>query len=121
MKTLGERIKELRDAADMSLRELGKNAGGLSPVFLSDVELGRRFPSEDALKQIAAALNTPVADLRKYDTRPPIEEMKRRAAENPALGVAFRTIVDLPPDQLLKIAQQANAQQATKKTREKKQ
>ncbi len=115
MKTLGERIKELRDAADMSLRELGKKAGGLSPVFLSDVELGRRFPSEDVLKQIAAALNTPLADLRQHDTRPPIEEMKRRAAENPALGVAFRTIVDLPPEKLLKIAQQAS-----KKTKDKK-
>ena len=57
MKTLGERIKELRDEADLSLRELGKKAGGLSPVFLSDIELGRRFPSENALKQIAAALN----------------------------------------------------------------
>jgi len=104
MKTLGERIKELRDAADMSLRDLGKQAGGLSPVFLSDIELGRRFPSEDALTHIARALNTTVADLRQYDTRPPIEEMKRRTAENPALGVAFRKIVDLPPEELLKIA-----------------
>jgi transcriptional regulator with XRE-family HTH domain len=104
MKTLGERIKELRDAADMSLRDLGKQAGGLSPVFLSDIELGRRFPSEDALTHIAFALKTTVADLRQYDTRPPIEEMKRRTAENPALGVAFRKIVDLPPEELLKIA-----------------
>lgn len=115
MKTLGERIKELRDAADLSLRELGKKAGGLSPVFLSDVELGRRFPSEDALKQIASALSTPVADLRQYDTRPPVEEMKRRTAENPALGVAFRTIVELPPEQLLKIAQQAAKKPKDKK------
>ena len=115
MKTLGERIKELRDEADLSLRELGKKAGGLSPVFLSDIELGRRFPSEDALKQIAAALNTTITELRKYDTRPPVEEMKRRAAKNPALSMAFRTIVDLPPDQLLKIAQEV-----AKKSKEKK-
>jgi transcriptional regulator with XRE-family HTH domain len=104
MKSLGERIKELRDAADLSLRDLGKQAGGLSPVFLSDIELGRRFPSEEALTHIARALNTTLADLRKYDTRPPIEEMKRRTAENPALGVAFRKIVDLPQEELLRIA-----------------
>ncbi|MGA8810708.1 MAG: helix-turn-helix transcriptional regulator [Thermoanaerobaculia bacterium] len=107
MKTLGERIKELRDKADLSLRDLGKEAGGLSPVFLSDIELGRRFPSEEALTQIARALKTTLADLRQYDTRPPIEEMKRRTAENPALGVAFRRIMELPQEELLKIASKA--------------
>jgi transcriptional regulator with XRE-family HTH domain len=107
MKTLGERIKELRDAADLSLRDLGKQAGGLSPVFLSDIELGRRFPSEEALTHIARALKTTVEELRRYDTRAPIEEMKRRTAENPALGVAFRRIMELPQKELLKIANKA--------------
>jgi len=108
MKTLGERIKELRDAADLSLRDLGKKAGGLSPVFLSDIELGRRFPSDEALGNIAHALKTTAEDLRTYDTRPPVEEMKRRTAANPALGVAFRKIVDLPHDELLRIANRAS-------------
>lgn len=115
MKSLGERIKELRDAADLSLRDLGKKAGGLSPVFLSDIELGRRFPSEEALGRIATALNTTVVDLRQYDTRPPVEEMKRRAAENPALGVAFRRIVELPPEELLRIANTPNKPSKPKK------
>lgn len=108
MKMLGERIRELRDAADMSLRDLGKRAGNLSPVFLSDIELGRRFPSEDAMAKIAAALGTTVADLRQYDTRPPVEEMKRRTMENPALGIAFRKIVELSPERLLEIAKQGS-------------
>ena len=80
-----------------------RRAARLGPVTVPRTS-GRRFPSEEALTHIARALNTTLADLRKYDTRPPIEEMKRRTAENPALGVAFRKIVDLPQEELLRIA-----------------
>jgi transcriptional regulator with XRE-family HTH domain len=107
VKTLGARLKELRDAADLSLRELSGKVGGASPSFLSDVELGRRFPSEEVLARIAKELKTSVADLKQYDTRPPVEEMKRLSAQNPALGVAFRKIVQMSPEELLKIAKRA--------------
>lgn len=101
-KTLGDRIKELREENDLSLRELSKKTNGLSAAFLSDIELGRRFPADDKLELIAKALGTSVEDLSQYDSRPPIEEMKRLAAKNPALGIAFRKMVDLPPDEILK-------------------
>ena len=52
--SFGQRIRELRDKADLSLRGLAKRIGISSP-FLSDIELGRRFPSEEILAQLAGA------------------------------------------------------------------
>ena len=91
--SLGQRLRELRDRADLSLRELAKRSGISSP-FLSDIELGRRFPSEEILGKLAAALNVPVEDLKKYDNRGPIADLKRLMDSDPKLGFAFRTAVE---------------------------
>ena len=91
--SLGQRLRELRDRADLSLRELAKRSGISSP-FLSDIELGRRFPSEEILGKLAAALNVPVQDLKQYDNRAPIADLKRLMDSDPKLGVAFRTAVE---------------------------
>ena len=91
---MGQYIRELRDKRDLSLRELAKELGGLSAAFLSDIELGRRFPSDDVLEKMAAALHTTVSDLRQYDSRPPVEELKKLAEDNPAYGFALRKIVE---------------------------
>jgi transcriptional regulator with XRE-family HTH domain len=74
--SLGKRLRELRDRADLSLRELAKRVG-ISGPFLSDIELGRRFPSEEILAKLASALNVPLEDLRQYDNREPIADLKR--------------------------------------------
>ena len=105
-KTLGERIRELRESLDISLRELAEKLK-LSAAFQSDVELGRRYPSEKVLGELATALKTSVEDLKKYDTRAPVEGLKKLASSNPAYGLAFRTIVDkkINPDELLKWAE----------------
>lgn len=101
-KTLGDRIRELREEKDLSLRELAKKIK-VTPPFLSDVELGKRFPSDENLALIAAELDTSVEALKQFDTRPPVEEMKRKAAQNPDLGVLFRKMVDLPPEEIRKL------------------
>jgi transcriptional regulator with XRE-family HTH domain len=102
MKPLGERIRELREEQDFSVREFAKKVK-ISAPFLSDVELGRRHPSEDVLKTIAVALGTRLEDLKKHDSRPPMQELKRIAASNPAMGFALRRVVDegVSPDELL--------------------
>jgi transcriptional regulator with XRE-family HTH domain len=102
MKTLGDRIRQLREEKDLSLRDLAKELK-ISAPFLSDVELGRRHPSSEVLAKIAARLGTSVADLLKYDARPPIQELKRIAALNPAMGFALRRVVDegVSPEELL--------------------
>lgn len=107
MKTLGQRIRELRDERDISLREFAKRLGGLSAAFLSDVELGRRYPSDKVLADMARVLGTTLEDLRNYDTRPPVEDLKRLTMEDPAFGLAFRKVIDkkVSPDELIKLAE----------------
>jgi transcriptional regulator with XRE-family HTH domain len=102
MKTLGEHIRELREKKDLSVRELAKRIN-VTPPFLSDVELGRRHPSEDVLGRLARELDTTVVELNKHDARPPVQELKRIAAANPAMGFALRKVVDdgVSPEDLL--------------------
>ena len=91
--SLGQRLRELRDKADLSLRELAKRIGVSAP-FLSDIELGRRFPSAEILGKLARALKVPLEELKKYDNREPIAELKRLMDSDPKLGFAFRTAVE---------------------------
>lgn len=107
-KTLGSRIRELREEKDISLRELARKLDEVSAAHVSDIELGRRNPSKDLLKKIATQLGVPIEDLEKYDTRPPIEQMKRVVQKNPAYGVALRTLLDkqVSPEEILKLARQ---------------
>jgi transcriptional regulator with XRE-family HTH domain len=91
--SLGQRLHQLRDKVDLSLSELGKKVG-VSPPFLSDIELGRRFPSEEILAKLADALNVPLEELKQYDNRGPIADLKRMMDSDPKLGFAFRTAVE---------------------------
>lgn len=98
----------------MSLRDLSGRLTGASAAFLSDIELGRRFPSDKTLERLAETLGTTLEDLRQYDTRPPVEEMRRRAAENPAVGMAFRKIAEMSSKDLLAIAKRLSEEQKGK-------
>jgi len=106
MKTLGQRIRELREEKDMSLREFARKLGELSPPFVSDVELGRRFPSEKVLEKMAHVLGVTVEELQKHDSRAPIEDLKRLVASDPVYGFALRKVADgeISPEDLLKLA-----------------
>jgi transcriptional regulator with XRE-family HTH domain len=94
MKTFGQRVRELREKRDLSLREFAKKLGDLSAAFVSDVELGRRFPSEKVLEKMAHVLKVSAEELRSYDTRAPIDELKQLAATNPTYGFALRKMVE---------------------------
>jgi len=93
-KRIGERIRELREEQDISLREFAKKLANLSAAHLSDIELGRRYPSPELLKRIAEKLNTPIEDLERLDFRPPLEELKRMAEDNPTYGFALRKMLE---------------------------
>ncbi|MCI0621448.1 MAG: helix-turn-helix domain-containing protein [Acidobacteria bacterium] len=107
MKTFGERIRELRARRKLSLREFAKRLGGISAAFLSDVELGRRYPSERVLASMARALGVEAEELRAYDTRPPVEDIRRLAESNPAYGPALRKVITsrVSPEDLVKLAE----------------
>lgn len=91
--TLGEKIRELREQKDMSLRELARQLG-VSAAFLSDVELGRRHLSEEFLQTLATLFRIPTEELRKHDSRPNVAEIKRQSELDPKLGFAFRTAME---------------------------
>jgi|SRR5580704_2904105 transcriptional regulator with XRE-family HTH domain len=80
--SLGQRIRELRDKSDLSLRGLAQRIGISSP-FLSDIEL-----------KLANALDVSPDELKQYDTRRPIADLKPLMDSNPKLGFAFRMVVE---------------------------
>ena len=92
--TLGNRIRQLREEQDLSLREFARRLGNVSAAHVSDIELGRRFPSDELLAKMADTLAVPLDHLKSYDSRPPVEELKRIAETDPAFGFALRKLVD---------------------------
>lgn len=91
--TLGQRIRELREEHDFSLRELAKKIG-VTPPFLSDVELGKRYPSEKNLIKISKELNVSKEELSSYDNRPPVDDLRRLTNLDPEYGIAFRKVIN---------------------------
>lgn len=104
---LGEKIRELREGKDISLREFAKKLGEVSAAHISDIELGRRYPSDPLLLKIAALLDVSVEELQRYDNRAPVDEIKRLVQSDPAYGFAFRTLVDkkISPEEIMKLAE----------------
>jgi transcriptional regulator with XRE-family HTH domain len=114
-KNLGQRIRELREQHDYSLREFAKKLD-ISAAHQSDIELGNRFPSEDLLAKMAPVLRTTVEELQRYDTRAPIEDLKRIAEENPAYGFALRKMLEqeVKPEDILKMVENMSKQEKKK-------
>ena len=106
-KTLGQRMRELRQNADLALRDLGEKLKDpetgthVSAAFLSDIENGRRFPSDDLIGKIAEVLGCDAAELRKCDPRGPAREIQDLAVMNAQYAFAFRRAVDFVQDNKL--------------------
>ncbi|MFA6286152.1 MAG: helix-turn-helix transcriptional regulator [Opitutaceae bacterium] len=90
--TLGRKIRDLREKAHISLRELARDLS-ISAPFLSDVELGRRFPSEEILAKLAVKLGVQPEELRDLDTRTAMSDIKRLVDSSPQLGMIFKSVV----------------------------
>ena len=91
--TMGQRLREMRERAGLSLRDVAK-AAKVSAPFLSDVELGRRFPTNETLLLIARTLRVPAEEFKKHDHRSALADLKRLAESSPSLGAAVRALVD---------------------------
>src|SRR5882672_1621933 len=65
MNSIGDYIRQQREQAKISLRQLADQAGVSNP-YLSQIERGLRKPSAEILQQIASALrvSTPLMYLR---------------------------------------------------------
>jgi transcriptional regulator with XRE-family HTH domain len=92
-KTLAQVIKEHRERAGISIRELARLTD-LSAPFLSDIELGRRFPSDDVIGRFAKVFEVAPEEIKQHDTREAIASLKRLVDTNPTWGFALRTVAE---------------------------
>lgn len=101
--SFGEFIRKTRDERDISLREMAALIG-CSPAFLSDIELGKRYPADKFLTRIAETLKVKKSELEKYDTRSAVDDFKKATIREPQIAFAFRQIIDkkLDPEKVLK-------------------
>jgi transcriptional regulator with XRE-family HTH domain len=107
MESLGSFMRRRRDELDLSLREFAKRLD-CSAAFISDIELGRRHPSDKVLAEIARVLDVKLETLEAMDERAPIEDIKRLTQSDPRYALAFRTMIDkkVSPEELLALANQ---------------
>lgn len=57
MKRIGTRLREEREAAGLSQREVGRSSGGaITPAGLSRIEKGDRYPTLRTLEGLTRAL-----------------------------------------------------------------
>src|SRR4051794_41728317 len=64
--TLGARVKSLREAMDLSLRDLSERSGVSAPM-LSQVERGDTSPTLAVAQKIAAGLDLTLSQLLRLD------------------------------------------------------
>ena len=115
MEGIGPYIRKRRDELDLSLREFAKKLD-CSPAFISDIELGRRHPSDEVLAEMARVLKVKVEDLRAMDVRAPIDDIKRITLDDPTFALAFRSVIDkkITADELLEFVKKKENQKRGK-------
>lgn len=65
LKLFGMRMKELRIVKNLS-QELLANKAGISPKYMSRIEMGLHFPSFDIIVKLANALQVEVKDFFEF-------------------------------------------------------
>ena len=107
MEGLGSFMRRRRDELDLSLREFAKRLD-CSAAFISDIELGRRHPSDKVLAEISRVLEVKLETLQAMDERAPIEDIKRLTQSDPRYALAFRAMIDrkVSAEELLALANQ---------------
>jgi transcriptional regulator with XRE-family HTH domain len=88
-KGLGDYIRGKRSEIGLSLRALARQVK-VTPGFLSDVELGRRLPSEKVLSRIALTLQVSVDDFAQYDHRKVLVQVRDRLRRDPSFCTILR-------------------------------
>ena len=92
MQTLGTYLRALREKRRVSLRRVATRAR-ITAAYLSDIELGRRHPSEKVLAELAAALNTSFDDLRRHDPKALISDIQKRVGEDVGYADTLRRVL----------------------------
>ncbi len=112
--TIGSQIREAREKQGISLRGFAKRLKVSAP-FLSDVERGNRYPSDEILEKFAKALDLDAVELRKLDPRPPVQGLRRLAEEDSRYAAVFRELVKqkVKPEEMESFLKQRAEESAT--------
>lgn len=88
-RAFGERVRTLREHANLTLEEFSKTSG-VSRAMLSKVERAEKSPTIGVAKRIAHALNTPLSVLMGDETRQRavalVKKDKRQVFKDPETG-----------------------------------
>jgi transcriptional regulator with XRE-family HTH domain len=108
---IGERLRQQRsEVLGKGLREMARQLS-VAPAHLTDIEHGRRSPSEDLLVRLAEAYKFPVADLRMGFSKPDTI-VKEIASESATLAdkvpQLLRSVRGLSGEQIDRLIQQAD-------------
>ena len=98
---IGPRVKALREAMDLSLRDLAERSGVSAPM-LSQVERGETSPTLQVASRIAAGLELRLSQLLRLDeagTVTVVRAGERRRGGSPDRGHAFEVLTAPLPGQ----------------------
>ncbi len=87
-KTLGEFIREARKRKRASIVQIAK-AAEISTSFLSDIERGRRSPSDPVLERLAKSLGIKAEALRELNTVGAFWEFREFVEKHYEVNLAF--------------------------------
>ena len=91
-RTIATLLYYKRKETGVSLREMARELD-ISPSLLSQIEAGRKFPSEPIVSKLSKKLKIDPDDLRKFDVRGYLEDLKHLIIEYPELGFAIHDLV----------------------------
>lgn len=117
-KRIGDLLRDQRvDVLHVGLRDMAKLLG-VSPAYVTDIEYGRRVPSQELLPLMAQAYHLPEAELRAGFSRPS-EEVVELASANPVTAEKtpefLRNAKNLSPEQWDALIKQAKKLSEEKK------
>jgi XRE family transcriptional regulator, regulator of sulfur utilization len=98
---IGPRVKALREAMDLSLRDLAERSGVSAPM-LSQVERGETSPTLHVASRIAAGLELKLSQLLRLDESGAVtivHAAERRRGGSPEQGHAFKILTAPLPGQ----------------------
>lgn len=94
MKSLGEKLKELRESTGLSLRKLAQKLEDVTATHLSDIERGVRYPSKTLLIKLAALHGISTEELEAYDSRKVLKDINYQATIDPSLGLQIQGFIN---------------------------
>jgi transcriptional regulator with XRE-family HTH domain len=96
---LADLVKTRRLARSWSLRQLGAQIG-VTPAYVADIEAGRRLPSVELKRRIAAALEIPPDELAAADVRL-TSDLREWIEERPELTGLLHALRSSPGSDML--------------------